>query len=635
MAKGQRSSWQSKLLQPESTDLLLVWAGAQRLLNISSSWQEVADRLQHYTLPEVLNAVGRISAVLRNGDDRSFDLQLEICAGLLGGERAKAIARRVWLMRQKEIAEEGAPPSQYVLFAERSLQTLLQVAAQVLPADESSRGEPLNALGEALLIVNDLLSQEALTPQGIDAATPEGERQWTYFLSVQAAALGAEPAVHRIARAYDLFLTDRPELSGDASYIDLPALFTETTGLSISQYALVFFAFAGVLNGITAENVAHQNAAINLSYFSSLSITTAEIDRFFSVAGQHVAAFLAEMRHAYPNGLLRPGYRLPLERSPLVRFETTAVCLSLPLLEDRLTDGLYHILFNARPGNAGMAFRDRFMRYVGTVFERYVEGSFCRIAQYEHAKRRDAKPRARPSSRFISGRQLFECLSDQPGPTPSLCDGILVVADAIVLVESKARMLSLAARAGESEEEFFERMEDIVVAGARQLGATLRLLAAGSFRNLDLDPKNIRRAIPAIVSLQRISLNVLFKKWIDSRLAAEGLLQRRIIENIRISELELLDAGDLAFLELAAQSSRFTPVDVLWRKSGDDFGRTQSLSTWAIVRKVPPEVSGNARSHYHGERYHDLAELAKIYLRAHKHPSSPDEPISPPLDSQP
>jgi hypothetical protein len=48
--------------------------------------------------------------------------------------------------------------------------------------------------------------------------------------------------------------------------------------------------------------------------------------------------------------ILRPGYRLPLECSPLVRFERTAVCLSLPLLEDRLTDGLYHILFNARLG---------------------------------------------------------------------------------------------------------------------------------------------------------------------------------------------------------------------------------------------------------------------------------------------
>jgi hypothetical protein len=255
VAKRENPSWQSMLLAPESTSLLLVWAGAQRLLNIAPSWQAVADRLRHYTLLEVLNAIGRISAVLRNGDERSFELQLQICSGLMGSERAAGISRRIWLMQQKEIAEEGGPPSQYVLFAERSLAAVLQVAAQTLPADESYRGEPLNALGEALLIVNDLLGEEALTPRGIDAATAEGKRQWTPFLTLQAAALGVEAAVHRIARAYDLFLTDHRELSDDADYTDLPRLFQDVTGLSISEYALVFFAFVGILNGISTENV--------------------------------------------------------------------------------------------------------------------------------------------------------------------------------------------------------------------------------------------------------------------------------------------------------------------------------------------------------------------------------------------
>src|SRR5688500_8491363 len=133
------------------------------------------------------------------------------------------------------------------------------------------------------------------------------------------------------------------------------------------------------------------------------------------------------------------------------------------------------------------------------------------------------------------------CIGQQEITRSPLCDGLLVMGGTAILIECKASIFSLAARAGYSEREYFDRLEEIVVKGARRLDSTLKLLLTGRFAPLGFELARVREVFPIIVSLQEIFLNFPLRRWIADRLSANGYLVGKAATNVALYPLDVFD----------------------------------------------------------------------------------------------
>ena len=79
-------------------------------------------------------------------------------------------------------------------------------------------------------------------------------------------------------------------------------------------------------------------------------------------------------------------------------------------------------------------------------------------------------------------------------------------------------MFSLAERSGEGEEGFFDRLEEIVVDGARQLDSMIGMIRAGRLTQLGIEPRHVREIFPLVISLQEVVVSRPLRSWMDMRL---------------------------------------------------------------------------------------------------------------------
>ena len=592
-----------------------IWLGARELLGLEASWTAIADRLSEYSLFDVLNTVGRVDAALHNSNSLESALQLRLADGLLGQPIGREVRGR-FLHKIEREAARGMARTNYVMFGQKPLTTLLQIAVHACRVTDK-RADKLSDIGVALLMTNDLLASEPSSPQEADPNTREGRETWLYFLSHAAAQHGAEASVHIVARAADLFLSTPSHLKDHPDFVDLPALFSEASGLSIDAYVLVLLGFLGTLYGINESNVHERDAVINVRQFESahLQFTEADTNKFFALVGLSVEEFVERMIRAYPRGTLQPLYLLPLEESPIVRFGDKGVCHSIHLLENRLTSGLYHLLLNSRPE---AAFRAKLQRFIGSVFADYVDRSFERISSHFPSGVKRRKGKVYSVNSYFREADLQQMMFDQPGNTPPLCDGLFVFNDMLVLVESKARLFPLAARSEGDLEKFFTRLREIVVGGARQLDATVNHMAEGRLSKLPVEPRALRRVLPIIVSLQDITLNPMLRDWINTEVQKHGYFRETHLERARVAPVQLFVPGDLEMLELLVEASGKPMNALLAQFLNDDYGKSYSFSSWAALRHKATFQS-KGRVAYHGDRYLALTKGATdLYLASRK-----------------
>ncbi|MES2177843.1 MAG: hypothetical protein V4550_08235 [Gemmatimonadota bacterium] len=577
------------------------YAGAERLLGIKPSYDEVRIRLEGSSVLEVLDLVGRMDAMLYAGAQGDRETQRRIAFGLFG-DTAQVILRRI-MIRQERDHRDGHSPTEYLLFTQASLAALVQVAAAHLPLQgHSGDHRPrYQRLGEALLIIHDLIDgNEPSNPAGMPVNTEEGLRVWAYYTAVVAAELGYGPSVHAVARSVELFLSPHPELVEDASYVDLASLFTSATGLSQDEYALALFAFFGSVLRVTPDNVANTSAAITFDALREpeLELSPEKIQRFFDLVGEPANAFCDRVKAHYPLAAIVPGDRLPLEQSPMVQFGEHVVCLSVRLLERRLTDGLYHVLLNANPFGESAA-RQRVQRFLGRVFEEYVVASVRRIATEQQRKHRT-------KVRVWNEKELQAACPYAKGKTSSVCDAALLVGNDLFLIEAKAKMFSLAVRTGGARDAFFEKVSEIAVDGVRQIESTLQLLNAGVFDGLGLNFRKVKRVFPIVVSLQHISVTAWLQAWIDRELCVRGVLQNQTGRPAVQAPL-LMDAEGLEYVELCGEAG-----DKLARVIASRFKTTiaagLSVSNWSAQNDLARKRDRSARIRHHAAVYGRLGE---------------------------
>jgi hypothetical protein len=173
-------------------------------------------------------------------------------------------------------------------------------------------------------------------------------------------------------------------------------------------------------------------------------------------------------------------------------------------------------------------------------------------------------------------------------------------------------MFPLGTRSGEAVDQFFERLQNIVVDGARQLDKSIDHLMNGQFEAIGVDPRIVRRILPVVVSLQEIILNPLLRDWIDTEISTAGYLTREKVRRATVLPLQVLGVGDLETLELLVELGKGTPVQLLLAALRDQFGKDQSFATWAWKR-YPDVTQSRARLAYHAEQFETLTKRASAY----------------------
>lgn len=556
-----------------------------------ATWQEILTRLNSYSLGEALDYLTRVSAVLFNASVGRSREQRYLCGALLGDQ-----ADAIWGIAAKYAGLHSSDDGPVILFDHVAVSLATKFALRNLPPESRATGASLVALGEALLMLNDHIDVGPLIPTDRERGSRAALEKWAYYVYVNGIFRHDDNALHALARTFDIFLADRPTLRERHNGFNLPDLVVKShTGLTPDQLWAVLIALNAHFTTITTANATTATGAISRAqYFGRrFNFTTEEIDSFFALVARDVAETAEIVMGLYSITDPRPFHVLPFEERPIVVVGELAYAPLVWLLFQRLTDGVYHLLFNALPPSE----RTRYTRYIGFVFEDYVDRLIVRALDR-------ATSGGLTVPNYVGADAVLDAVSSR---SAEVCDGILVYENSAVLIEAKARLLPVSARSGLDRQTFVERVGENIAKAAAQLDSTIAHIRAGTFARLGIDPDKIRSFHPINVSLAPFPVQVALSRWMQ-----DVIRQRGVLQQAETTPMEILHIGDLEHLAGLIEKG-LSLADFFARKAASAEWREHSTNNFAYFTK---EEGYADREPYLEALYLRLAEQATEFLRS-------------------
>ena len=206
----------------------------------------------------------------------------------------------------------------------------------------------------------DLHTQSDELPQDIHARA-ELDR-WIRYVVPNRLFHGGRNLRHALARAHDLYLTDRPHLNDKANYVNLPSLFERITTIPPDLACVAMF---GTLVKTTTD---HSGMLFHVDTFlGPLDLRSEEEQAIFALFSARADTLREELiGRGCGAEDLRIFDPLPLGELPVVVHDGNAYCPSVALLHQKMTRGLFHIFLTRLEDHGD---RKKFLDYMGPVFE--------------------------------------------------------------------------------------------------------------------------------------------------------------------------------------------------------------------------------------------------------------------------
>lgn len=556
-------------------DRVRVVLGYEHLTGAVATWAALEERILRYQLEPLVILLSRVAGTLENSGIDDLSRQEMVARAFLSPALHAA-----WKRDFTAFTLQGEHP---VAFHELQVLNLMKVAFMVLPV-EPVRGEPqdLAPLGEALLMMSDLMESEHGAAPGTD------EERAALFRDVFANGLFhvSDHDAHVLARSHDLYLVDRPHLRHRPDYIDLPAFVQRSIGLDADTLWAVYFALWSNTMPKPAGGKRFPLPLPRSTYFTSnFSFTEEEVDRFLAPIAVDATTLKAELASMASNGLDRYNV-LPFLSRPLIQFGDRLVPACPRFVMEKLGRGLHFIGLNAALPKGE---RERYLRYIGDVFEDEVHQIFERV--------------------FGGRYRRLDPLKG--GHEDQIADGLIALGDTVVVVETEAKLFTVGVRHAKSQAEMDRKLDETVLRGAHQIHATIEALRVGQLVD---GLEGVRRWYPLVVTLERMPLPPMIYDEMARRVAAATLLAAPDVAPIQVLEID-----DLEFLEQSLLTAGLDLCRVLEEKTDDPSARWETFGSYLHRQKEPTFLGGkNSRLH---QRFHEIAKKATaLYLERAREP---------------
>ena len=543
--------------QPSGTEWFRVRARWRDVYGGDPTWDDVAARLSRFGLGQVLITLGGVSAVLNSY--RPLDGQRCIIAALFPDpEQVGRAFQASW----DRLRHDGMT-APLLFFTEQQVVALTKIALLVCPHVTERSNESLQPIGEALLMVADLIDREDTLGLTADSQSDVNRDAWLRFVVMNGLFNASDDLVHALPRTHELYLADVAErrVSGDA--IDLRRRFEQITGLNPDLAWAMGIAF--LIHWRTVEPRADRPpGSLSLEdIMSAFAITRAEslaIRALFAVDAGEARITLCQ-RGCGP-GSLRPYDIAPLDGQPLVNLEGRLYCPSVRLLRWKVTTGLHHVFLRHTPENDEIK-RSRYLTYVGHRFENYVEALLRRVS-------------TSGGQRFADSRMLRQRIPS----TSRACDGAFVDDDTVLLFEYKATLLPRPVKAKGDLEQLRSKVANIIGNASEQIDHTILAIEDGDLDDL-VRPDLVTQYMPIVITLDMLPVEQFFYRTIEDAISQRDVpthMKSNPIQVLAVSELELLegymaDGGSLAALlleRIANDTYRDSPLQHALFAKGTD-----------------------------------------------------------------
>lgn len=551
------------------------------------SWQQLEETLEPYSLERIVDFVCRINAALYcAASSTDLEVQARICHGLFGKEAEKVLAAADRL--GQKMRRQGNQASIQLFYGIQTL-TFLKAALLLKPVTSPQKATDNVGLGNALLMITDLINGDPGNLLQLPPSDPESEYLRLQYFLVNTLAADRSLDQKALARAYDLYLTDKPALKSCGSYVNLLAQLHHATGLDPKALWSALFALAAHWAAIAIEDVGQAAMAIDRrNYFSThFHFSPEEIERFFALVSIDVATLQRQIQAEYTLTNMKPYQVLLFARFPLVAFGDRVYSVSVRLQMEKLARSLHYLHLD--PTKFSRQQRSQYLTYIGKVFEDYIERICGRMYP--------------PSSgRYIS---LDKLPVIHTGKERKYCDGLILYENAVILIEAKASLLTVEERSGLKVDEIKKSLQEIYGHAAEQIQETIRGIQKGVFRSEGVLPQTIQQFYPLVLTLESIPMTPLICVELQKELQSKRLL---VDEGVKI--LQFMDSGCFEELE-AIVASGSTLKQVLDEKLSSPVEAEDSFANFLYRRRTR---WGGLRNEYLSEQYKAITTEAREFF---------------------
>jgi hypothetical protein len=269
--------------------------------------------------------------------------------------------------------------------------------------------------------------------------------------------------------------------------------------------------------------------------FKNSIVDRAVLDRFFEIISMPMS-LLGENARGESKRTLAYDFLL-MRRKPLVELTPDIfVPISISFLFERVTTGVYWIVLDHLNRAHSKELSDKFTRYNGILFQRYVEEVLERLSM-----------RTAPAKETVMRERRYQ-IAKQEFRTPDLMlfgDGY-----AILIEASATRLQAWQTTSLGIPEAFLADSDKMIFHNTKSLDTFVQNLIAGKVVIAGIDVDSIKEIYPVIVTIEGFPRHFSVDAWLEEEIREEDLLGQDVV-----SGLSMLDIVELEYLEAFSEES--------------------------------------------------------------------------------
>ncbi len=519
----------------------MYWTGSKEIYGYPSSREALQRIAKHLDARNAILVLSRASLILERWGDTSREGQLLLAKCFLRGQPLK---RAITLLSDPDQA----------LFFRPQFYALMNYLARYGWSENPQRliGEDeFEQLGSALFAVCDAISSEDrkrrrdLNPTDLLSSVAFELVLNSYFTRFPDLSLS-------IARAKYLYVNihRRLALKPPLHFLDIEAIFREATSIGLDEYLSIGMAVLAHFHKYVDNDKPlppEDNPTIIFpgQVFAKAVLDKGILRRAFSLASVTLEDFRAQVS-SHTNREMVYDF-LAIKAHPLLRRDDEAfLLLSFPYLFERLTTGIYWIIFDYL-GTQGGNLHLQFSRYVGRIFQTYVE----ELVEQIHLRQGNG------DERLLRDQPYETKLGERRTP-----DVMVFGKDYAIIIEASATRIQAKKTTSQGIPEAFQAdCEKMIFDNVRSLENFINDFRTGVCTLEGIDASAIRTIYPIIVLIEELP-----QFWVIDDYIAREIQTKGFLSDKGIAPLSILDIDDLESLE---KWSRAPLLDAIrdWHRS--------------------------------------------------------------------